>query len=73
MSARFVSSDRITVVDLVRLSAKPGHQDGEWLRIWRHGLLVGTVRTVPELAQIVDLTDLSEVLRAVVGLWAASD
>jgi len=74
MSARFVSSDGVTVVDVNRLSATHGNQDGEWLRVKHYGILVGMVRTVPELARIVDLADLSEALgKALLGLWPASD
>jgi hypothetical protein len=44
----------------VQARQRPG---GEWLRIRRHGILVGMVRTVPELARIVvDLADISEAL-----------
>jgi hypothetical protein len=70
MSARFVSSNGLTVVDVVRLSLTPNRTDGEWLRVRRHGLLVAMIRSVPEL---VGLTDLSEAIRAVFGLWAARD
>jgi hypothetical protein len=41
---------------------------GEWLRIRRHGILVGMVRTVPELARIVDLADISKALALRVAL-----
>ena len=49
-------------------SATHGNQDDEWLRVQRHGRLLGMVRTVPELARIIDLAELGEALARRVAL-----
>jgi len=43
-------------------SATHGNQDDEWLRVQRHGRLLGMVRTVPTLARIINLADVGEAL-----------
>lgn len=53
MSARFVSADGHTVVDVIRLCLPEGGTS-ERFRVRRYGFIEGEARTVPELAELVD-------------------
>lgn len=50
------------VIDVIRLSLTGTGRDGEWLRISRWGLHIADVRTVDELVQYVDFSELQAVL-----------
>ena len=55
---RVRSADGQWTVDAIRLALTGTGRDGEWLRIARWGWHVADVRTVRELAAIVDLAEL---------------
>lgn len=45
-------------VEVVHLTGTPDHHDGEWLRVKQYGIWTADVRTIPELQQWVDLSEL---------------
>jgi hypothetical protein len=49
-------------VDVIRLSCTGNHRDGERLRVSRFGVFVAELPTVEELASLVDLAEMEEVL-----------
>jgi hypothetical protein len=55
-----VSGDGRWRVDLIRLTATSDHRDGEWLRIHCDGYFVAELRTITELAVLVDLAELEQ-------------
>lgn len=59
-SVRLVSGDGRWRVDLIRLTATSDHRDGEWLRIHCDGYFVAELRTITELAVLVDLAELEQ-------------
>jgi hypothetical protein len=72
LSARFLSSDGRTVVDVVKLSLPDG-STSERFRVRRFGIFVGEACTVTELGRIVELADLSEARELGVGIADASE
>jgi hypothetical protein len=61
---RWRTRDGQYTVEVVRLALTGRRRDGEWLRVKQHGAHVADVRTVEELAEILDLADLTEGLSA---------
>lgn len=59
---RVRSRDGEWVIDVVRLSLTGTGRDGEWLRVSRWGCFVTELRSVSELARLVDLATLEEAL-----------
>jgi hypothetical protein len=59
---RFRSLDGQWTVDVIRLSLAGNNRDGECFRICRHGFFVAEARTIDELREHVDLSDLEEAL-----------
>jgi len=59
-SVRLLSRDGRWRVDLTRLAATSDHRDGEWLRIHCDGFFVAELRTITELAVLVDIDELEE-------------
>jgi hypothetical protein len=47
-------------VDPIPLIATGDHRDGDWLRIHCDGYFIAELRTITELASLVDLTELQE-------------
>jgi hypothetical protein len=50
------------MIDVIHLTLTGTHRDGEWLRVRRWGMHFADLRTVDQLAEVVDLATLEEAL-----------
>lgn len=55
------------MLDAITLTATGTHRDGEWIRVSRWGFRVADLRSVEQLAALVDLAALEEALLKCVG------
>jgi hypothetical protein len=56
------------MIDVIHLTLTGTHRDGEWLRVRRWGMHFADLRTVEQLAKVVDLATLDEALGGA-GRW----
>jgi hypothetical protein len=59
---RVRSPDGEWIIDVIHLTLTGTHRDGEWLRVRRWGMHFADLRTVEQLAEVVDLATLEEAL-----------
>jgi hypothetical protein len=59
---RVRSPDGEWVIDVINLTLTCNHHDGEWFRVARWGWHIADLRTVEQLAQLLDLATLEEAL-----------
>jgi hypothetical protein len=59
---RVRSPDGEWTIDVIHLTLTGTHRDGEWLRVRRRGMHFADLRTVDQLAEVVDLATLEEAL-----------
>jgi hypothetical protein len=64
---RVRSPDVEWIIDVIRLTLTGTHRDGEWLRVRRWGMHFADLRTVEQLAEVVDLATLEEALGGAVA------
>jgi hypothetical protein len=50
------------MIDVIHLTLTGTHRDGEWLRVRRWGMHFADLRTIEQLAEVVDLATLEEAL-----------
>lgn len=50
------------MIDVIHLTLTGTHRDGHWLRVRRWRMHFGDLRTVEQLAEVVDLATLEEAL-----------
>jgi hypothetical protein len=62
-AVRVKSPDGEWTIDVIHLTLTGTHRDGEWLRVRHWGMHFADLRTVEQLAEVVDLARLEEVLR----------
>jgi hypothetical protein len=56
------SADGEWSVEVVHLTLTGNHRDGAWLKVCRLGWFVAELRSVEELAKLIDLSKLEEAL-----------
>ena len=66
---RVRSADGEWVIDVIHLTLTGTHHDGEWLRVRRWGMHFADLRTVEQLAEVVDLATLKEGLGRAATRW----